>query len=82
MKTVDQLGKILAKMYADAPRNGQVTMIHLFGIGYHEDVRNAGIKEVIDSSGISSTYRTELNKAVNLASYVTPNDQGIKMLLK
>ena len=70
MKTAEQLGKILAEMYNDAPRNEQVTGIHLFGIKYAEEIKNAGIKSVIDFSGIKSTYRTEVSKGVNLAKYV------------
>ena len=71
MRTSEQLGKILAEMYNDAPRNEQVTWKHLFGIKYADEIRNAGIKSIIDFSGISSTYRTEVSKGVNLAKYVS-----------
>ena len=39
---------------------------------YHDDIHKVGIAEVIEESGIHSTYRTELNKAVKLAKYVIP----------
>ncbi len=71
-KTINELGKILADMYANAPKKEQVTMIHLFGVKYAEDVQNVGVREVIEQSGIHSTYRTEINKAVKLAKYVSP----------
>lgn len=70
--SIEKLGKILEDMYSNALKKEKVTMIHLFGIKYAEDIRKVGIKEVIDQAGIHSTYRTELNKGVNLAKYVTP----------
>lgn len=71
-KTLEELGEILADMYSNAQKKEQVTMIHLFGVKYAEDIKKVGIREVIDEAGIHSTYRTELNKAVNLAKYVRP----------
>lgn len=71
-KTINQLGNILKEMYSNAPKKEQVTMIHLFGVKYAEDIKNVGIREVIEQSGIRLSYRTELNKAVNLAKYVNP----------
>ncbi|MBK8301666.1 MAG: hypothetical protein IPP39_14925 [Chitinophagaceae bacterium] len=59
-------------MYSNAPKKEQVTMIHLFGVKYSEDIQKVGVREVIEQSKIHSTYRTELNKAVKLAKYVSP----------
>lgn len=73
-KTLKELGNILDKMYSNAPKKEQVTMIHLFGVKYAEDVQKVGIREVIEQSGIHSTYRTELSKAVKLAKYVHPKE--------
>ncbi len=70
MRTAEQLGKILFDMYDNAPRKEQVTMIHLFGIKYSEEIKNAGIKEIVDASGIYSTYKSEVSKGVKLAKYV------------
>jgi diacylglycerol kinase len=36
-------------MYDNAPRMEQVTMIHLFGIKYSDEIKNAGIKAVVDA---------------------------------
>lgn len=71
-KTLNELGTILADMYSNAPKKEQVTMIHLFGVKYADDIQKVGIREVIEQSKIHSTYRTELNKAVKLAKYVSP----------
>lgn len=71
-KTASELGHILLEMYKNAPKKEQVTMIHLFGVQFHAEILRVGIKEVIEEAGIHSTYRTELNKAVKLAKYVTP----------
>ncbi|KIC91325.1 hypothetical protein [Flavihumibacter solisilvae] len=70
--TVKELGKALKDMYKNAPKKEQVTMIHLFGVKYHSEISQAGVREVIEESGIHSTYRTELNKAIKLAKYVRP----------
>jgi hypothetical protein len=72
--TLRELGKKLEEMYDTAPRGEQVTMIHLFGVKYHNEIKEYGIREVIEESGIRSTYKAELNKAVNLAKYVTPKE--------
>jgi len=71
-KSSNELGKILANMYTNAKSKEKVTMIHLFGVKYHDDIRRVGVAQVIEESGISSTYKTELTKAVNLAKYVKP----------
>ncbi|MCA0426625.1 MAG: hypothetical protein LCH37_04245 [Bacteroidetes bacterium] len=71
-KTLNELGRILQEMYDHAPKKEKVTMIHLFGITYSEDIQKVGIREVIEQAGIYSTYRVELNKAVKLAKYVSP----------
>lgn len=70
MRTAEQLGKVLKEMYDNAPKKEQVIMIHLFGIKYHDEIKNAGIKDVVDASGIKSTYKVEVNKGVNLSKYV------------
>jgi hypothetical protein len=70
MRTAEQLGKILAEMYDNALRMEQVTMIHLFGVKYSSEIKNVGIKAVVDASGIHSTYKSEVSKGVKLAKYV------------
>ena len=68
-----ELSKKLHDMYFNAPKGELVSMIHLFGIKYAEDLqkRNISIKEIVKDSGISSTYQTEISKGIKLAKYVT-----------
>lgn len=65
-----QLGKLLRKAYEGAEKKEKVTMIHLFGIKYCEEIKKSNISEIIAESGIYSTYKTELGKGVKLARYV------------
>ncbi|MBL7701706.1 MAG: hypothetical protein JNM14_05620 [Ferruginibacter sp.] len=65
-----ELGKFLRESYENAQKTEKVTMIHLFGIKYSEEILKCGIAEVIKESGIFSTYRTELGKGIKLAKYV------------
>ena len=48
--TVEQLGKKLKEMYDNAPRKEQVTWVHLFGIMYAEQIKEVGIREVIEQA--------------------------------
>ncbi|MFI8605078.1 hypothetical protein ACIGCP_11480 [Cellulophaga baltica] len=68
-----ELSKKLHEMYFNAPKGELVSMIHLFGIKYAEDLmeRNISIKEIVKDSGISSAYQTEISKGIKLAKYVT-----------
>ena len=68
--TVKELSDILKQMYNDAQKNEKVTMIHLFGIKYHSQIKEIGIKEIIEQSGIYSSYHTEISKGIKLAKYV------------
>ena len=65
-----QLGKLLRESYEGAEKKEKVTMIHLFGIKYWEEIKKSNISEIIAESGIYSTYKTELGKGVKLARYV------------
>jgi hypothetical protein len=78
--TVEQLGKKLKEMYDNAPRKEQVTWVHLFGIRYAEQIKEIGIREVIEQSGILSTYGAELSKAIRLAKYVKPTKEFMKAI--
>ena len=71
-RTVTELGKILADMYNNAEEGEKVTMIHLFGIQYHSEIREISTREIVEAAGIKDTYITEVNKGVNLAKYVIP----------
>ena len=70
--TINELGNKLKEMYENAPKGGVLTMIHLFGIKYAEEIskNNYSRKDIIEKSGISASYLTELNKGINLSKYV------------
>lgn len=71
--TLIELGNKLSEMYNDAPKGEAVSMIHLFGIKYHQEIKDSNYSkgDIIEQSGISSSYLTELNKGVKLAKYVS-----------
>lgn len=74
-RTAKELGAILAEKYNNAPPKKLVVMIHLFGIQYSDEIRKAGLKEVIAAAGLSHNLQAELNKGVNLGEYVIINNQ-------
>ena len=72
--TLNELSGKLSEMYNDAPKGDSVAMIHLFGIKYANEIKesNYSKKDIIEQSGISASYLTELTKGVKLAEYVIP----------
>lgn len=68
--TIDELAKKLNKMYATAHKGERVTMIHLFGVRYSDEIKEVGVKNVIEQSGIRSSYHSEVSKGMRLAKYV------------
>ena len=69
--TVYELGNKLRKMYETKGAN-KTTMIHLFGVIYSSEIREAGIKpkEIVKAAQMNDSYSTEVNKGMNLAEYV------------
>ncbi|WP_396137271.1 hypothetical protein [Flavobacterium sp.] len=72
--TIKELGRELREMYLNAPKGDAVAMIHLFGIMYADEISNFenAKNEIIQVSGISQSYITELSKGIKLAKYVIP----------
>ena len=70
--TIKELGRELREMYLNAPKGDAVAMIHLFGIKYADEISNFenAKNEIIQVSGISQSYITELSKGIKLAKYV------------
>jgi hypothetical protein len=66
-----ELGNKLREMYEI---NGakRVTMIHLFGVIYADDMREANVKplEVVKAAQLPESYGTEVYKGMNLSTYV------------
>ena len=69
--TVNELGNKLRKMYETKGAN-KTTMIHLFGVIYSNEIREAGIKpmEIVKAAQVNDSYSTEVNKGMNLSKYV------------
>jgi hypothetical protein len=72
--TINELGGILKRMYNSAPHGYQVANIHLFGVKYASIIlrNNYKVSEIINASGINSSYATEVSKGIKLARYVIP----------
>ena len=72
--TIKELSDKLEQMYKGAQKNEKVTMIHLFGIKYHTQIKEVGVQKIIEQSGMPSSYHTEISKGVKLAKYVKVMD--------
>ena len=74
--TLSEVGTKLSEMYNNAPVGDAVAMIHLFGIKYANEIKqsNYSKKDIIEQSGISTSYLTELTKGVKLSDYVVPKN--------
>ena len=74
--TVDELARILKKMYDDAAQGEINTQIVLFGIKYcreleRERARDRGVVgKVISMSGINRDAANEINAGIKLVKYV------------
>lgn len=70
----NELGTILKKMYDNAPKGYQVANIHLFGVKYASVIleNNYKIKDIVISSGLNTSYSTEVSKGIKLSRYVVP----------
>ena len=71
---VAEAAEILRTMYREAPKDETVVQIHLFGIKYARELQGLSLRDIVAQAGLSHTYATEINKARNLAKYVTVND--------
>lgn len=67
---VEHLASQLKAAYAAAPKDRKVVCIHLFGIEHAVALASVSKHDVAERAGLSRSYGTELNKAVNLAAYV------------
>lgn len=70
--TLMELSGILRQMYENAPSGESTTMIHLFGIKYSKEIKDADFtpKDILKSAGMPESYQTEISKGVRLAKYV------------
>ena len=74
--TAEELGRTLAKMYHSAKKDEAMTMIHLFGIKYANEIRDCGmsVTEVVRLSGLRENLNREVYKGIRLADHVIPRN--------
>lgn len=67
-----ELAKILKDMYRNARDREAVSMIHLFGIRYANELRqeDVSVNRVVELSGIPISYVAEVLKGIKLAKFV------------
>ena len=68
----ETLAAELRKQYENASRNEAACQIHLFGIRYAQELQSCGVplKRVLELSGVSMGYLSEVSKGIKLARYV------------
>lgn len=76
--SVEELGAILAEMYATGTQ--KTAAIHMFGIKYGEVIKENGYSamEIVAASGISDSYHTELSKGLRIYDALCANEYGVK----
>ena len=67
---VDELAAQLKAAYFGAPKGKQVLSLHLFAIEHAQALKTLDKLALLSRAGLSDRYRTELNKAINLADHV------------
>ena len=72
--TEHQLAEILKGMYSDAPKGEKVANIYLFGIKYATIIseEKLSVKEIVNASGLPSSYVVEVSGGIKLSKYVVP----------
>lgn len=68
----EELAAELRKQYDNASRNESACQIHLFGIRYARELQSCGVplKRILELSGVSMGYLSEVSKGIKLARYV------------
>lgn len=71
--TLYELSNKLKDMYNNAPKGESTTMIHLFGITYANEIKNADFtpKDILKAASMPASYYTEISKGIRLAKYVS-----------
>ena len=77
--SLDEIGEKLGTMYHNAEDKTQVVSIYLFGIkyGYVITKNQFQPKRIIESSGIKSSYESELSKALRIYKYIKEGMYGL-----
>lgn len=67
---IEEAGKILNRMYLEAPEKEKALSVHLFGIKFADQIRNMPSQEIAIRAGLTKSYGSEIRKGVNLSKYV------------
>ena len=75
-----ELAAELHRRYENAKRNEAACQIHLFGIEYAKELQDCGcpLKHIVELSGISMGYLSEISKGIKLSKYVEVRKRGEK----
>lgn len=73
--TINELAQELRYTCENAQRDDKVTMIYLFGIKYHVQIKEVGVKQIIEQSGLPFGHASELGKAIKLGKLVQIKNQ-------
>lgn len=65
-----ELAHELQRAYGEAQRGEKVTMIHLFGIKFAQELQQHSIRELVHAAGLNKSYITEISKGARLARHV------------
>ena len=68
---IETASKLLATMYRNAPSGKKAAAVHLFGIKYADEIRNMSTKDIAIGADLPESYKTEINKGINLAEFVS-----------
>lgn len=77
--SLEELAKILSKMYSSPKGSGKVAAIHMFAIKYAEQILENGYKnkDLAIAAGINESYDVEINKGLNIYKSIKENEYNI-----
>lgn len=76
----NELAIILKNMYENADKGMQVAAIHIFGIKYaNEIIDKYSPYDIIKLSGLKESFRTELNKGLNIYKGIISGKYGVEL---
>lgn len=77
--SIEELGRILAEMYNNAPVRNQSNAIRMFGVKYGGVIcdNNYSSAAIVKASGINSSYDAEVSKGVSIYKSIRDNEYGV-----
>lgn len=73
---IAELAQELRNRYEHARRNEATCQVILFGILYARELQTCGVplREILEQSGVSRGYLSEISKGIKLSKYVIPRE--------